>query len=227
MKNFSDYPALPSASPSSLSSSSSPNSSQSNSLSFKKTSNKNTNSTKLTISNNDSDETHHDNNILSSESILLDMYNNNNNNNNQLDSSPISFAGGHHQERGIDCPDYFVPEVKQKPCFPPLLLQPAAAVVAVDPMSVFSGTKQQVKKVDGNNAGVKKKSSKSAKAKGKEASKREKSQPKHENNSEAVNTSRANLLQEASQDSFVADVVSILLHLSFETVITFECCSYF
>jgi len=35
------------------------------------------------------------------------------------------------EERGIDCPDYFVPEVKQKPCYPPsipvLQLQPEIA----------------------------------------------------------------------------------------------------
>lgn len=204
--------ASPSASsPSSLSSSSSPNTSQSNSLSFKNNRDDNNQLTKLTISNNDSDE-HTDTNILSSESILLDMYNarsNNNNNNNQLDSSPISFAGSHHQERGIDCPDYFVPEVKQKPCYPPSLLQqcPPTAPVVNDPMAVFTDAKQQTKFESNKNNN---KSSKSAKAK--------KAKNSSNNNADKViavaaesklDTSQSNLLQETSQDSFVADMVSI------------------
>lgn len=199
--------ASPSASSPSLSSSSSPNTSQSNSLSFKNNRDNNNQLTKLTISNNDSDE-HTDTNILSSESILLDMYNarSNNNNNNQLDSSPISFAGSHHQERGIDCPDYFVPEVKQKPCYPPSLLQqcPPTAPVVNDPMAVFTDTKQPTKFESNKNNN--KKSSKSTKAK--------KAKNNSNNNANdkviASATSQSNLLQETSQDSFVADVVSIL-----------------
>jgi hypothetical protein len=33
-------------------------------------------------------------------------------------------SSSHSEERGIDCPEYFIPEVKQKPCYPPVMPQP-------------------------------------------------------------------------------------------------------
>ena len=103
-----------SSSPSSFGSSdSSPNLSNSNSLLCR--------STKLTISNNSADiiKRHVDESDVSVGSLLEAATKQAVS---QLDSSPIAQFNS-HREMPIDCPEYFVPEVKQKPCYPPQTTQ--------------------------------------------------------------------------------------------------------
>lgn len=148
----------PSSSPLSLSSSSSPNSS--NSISYK-----NASSEKHT----EKLETENDSyNLTSHESIEFDS------------------TGSMHEERGIDCPEYFIPEFKQKPCYPPSLLQvkqqQPEEVSILDSVVPKRGNKSESKK-----------SSKSRESQGKLSSSKRKA-------------SQSNLLNNAD---FEAEIVSI------------------
>lgn len=63
------------------------------------------------------------NSVKNTEKTENDSYNLTSHESIEFNSNPSSFTGSIHEERGIDCPEYFVPEIKQKPCYPPSLLQ--------------------------------------------------------------------------------------------------------